>query len=137
MPSRHWSLVGAVAILLGSQSLSYAADKIGSASAVANKVQGVMDGKTEDVVTGSEVYANQLIRTSAASVADLKFLDSMTLNLGPVSEIVLDKFVYDPASPSNTVVIKVTQGAFKFISGAQGNKSYQIITPFGTMGIRG
>ena len=49
----------------------------------------------------------------------------------------LDKFVYDPSGSSGAVVIEATKGAFRFVTGSQDKRVYQIKTPFGTLGIRG
>ena len=112
--------------------------KIGSATATKNKVDGIVGGQSQPIATGSEVYTNEVVRTAPNSVADLKFLDDSNLSVGPISEIVLDKFVYDPnSSTPGTVVINATKGAFRFVTGKQDKKVYQIKTPYGTIGIRG
>ena len=38
---------------------------------------------------------------------------------------------------SGAVVIEATKGAFRFVTGSQDKRVYQIKTPFGTLGIRG
>jgi hypothetical protein len=67
----------------------------------------------------------------------LKFIDETTLNVGPVSEITLDKFVYDPTGTSGSVVIQATRGAFRFVTGTQDKRAYEIKTPYGALGVRG
>ena len=116
---------------------SMAEPKIGNATATKNRVEGIVDGKSQPISTGTEVYSNEVVRTAPASVADLKFVDESNLSIGPASEIVLDKFIYDPTGSTGTVVIQATRGAFRFVSGKQDKKNYQIKTPFGTIGIRG
>jgi hypothetical protein len=111
--------------------------KIGSATAVKNDVQGFVEGKTRPIAKGSEVYANDLVRTGPESVADLIFLDQSSLSVGPTSEVKLDKFVYDPGGSSGSVVIQATKGAFRFVTGSQDKKVYEIKTPYGTLGVRG
>jgi hypothetical protein len=111
--------------------------KIGSATATKNRVEGIVAGKSQPISTGTEVYSNEVVRTATDSVADLKFVDDSNLSIGPTSEIVLDKFVYDPTGSTGAVVINATRGAFRFVSGKQDKKIYQIKTPFGTIGIRG
>src|SRR5262249_9427411 len=75
--------------------------------------------------------------TGPASLADLKFIDQTTLNVGPISEITLDQFIYDPAGSSGSVVIQATRGAFRFVTGTQDKRAYRIITPYGSLGVRG
>ena len=70
-------------------------------------------------------------------MADLVFLDSTNLTVGPISEVLLDKFVYDPNGSSGVVVVQATKGAFRFVTGSQDKRAYQIQTPFGNLGVRG
>jgi hypothetical protein len=130
--------MGALAILFTLHSTaSLAEPKIGSAAVVKNRVQGVVDGKAESLSNGSEVYTNEVVRTGSFSVTDLVFIDLTKLSIGPVSEVRLDKFVYDPAGSSGRVVIQATRGAFRFVTGSQDKKVYEIKTPYGTLGVRG
>src|ERR1051326_8803967 len=66
--------------------------KIGVAAAVQNQVFG----NSQPLSTGSSVFANERIRTGDASTAQLQFVDETNLAVGPKSEVVLDRFVYDP-----------------------------------------
>ena len=138
MPKHMWTSACAVAALVAMQATAFAQDPtIGNATATKNKVEGVMGAKTEPIAKGSGLYTNEVVRTGDASVADLKFLDDSTMNVGPISEVKLDKFVYDPNGTSGAVVIEATKGAFRFVTGKQDQKVYQIKTPYGTLGIRG
>jgi hypothetical protein len=134
-----WTSVCALALLFTVQSTASFAEEphIGSATATKNKVEGQIGGTTQSISKGSAVYSNEIVRTGDGSVADLKFLDDSNLSVGPVSEIRLDKFVYDPSGSAGTVVIEATRGAFRFVTGKQDQKVYQIKTPYGTLGIRG
>jgi hypothetical protein len=127
-----------LAMLFALQAAAFAEEpKIGSATATKNKVEGVVNGKNQPLSKGSEVYTNETVRTGDASVADLVFLDNTNLSVGPTSEVKLDKFVYDPTGSSGAVVINVTKGAFRFVTGSQDKRVYEIKTPFGTLGVRG
>ena len=59
------------------------------------------------------------------------------MNVGPTSEITLDKFVYDPTGSSGSFVIQATRGAFRFVTGTQDKRAYQINPPYGSLGVRG
>ena len=137
MLKHMWTSACAVAALVAMQATSFAQDPtIGNATATKNKVEGVVGSKTEPIAKGTNLYTNEVVRTGDASVADLKFLDDSTMNVGPISEVKLDKFVYDPGG-GGAVIINATKGAFRFVTGKQDQKSYQIKTPYGTLGIRG
>jgi hypothetical protein len=111
--------------------------KIGVASAVSNRVESVVGGGARPLPVGGDVFARQTVRTGEASTAQLLFLDETSLSIGPSSEIVLDRFVYDPNRGAGNVVLNATKGAFRFVSGSQQPSSYQIRTPVATIGVRG
>jgi FecR-like protein len=118
--------------------VALAEEKIGKATTVRNKVEGILDGPPRPLSPGSEVFSNELVRTSDGSVARLVFLDNTGLAVGPQSEILLDKFVYDPkgGTPGN-VIVQMSRGAFRFVTGAQDHRNYTINTPYATLGVRG
>ncbi len=128
----------AVALLAGiwAEPLS-AQQKIGVASAVRNDVSGIQGAAKRPLANGSDVSANERIRTGQQSTAQLLFLDQTTLNVGAQSEVVLDRFVYDPNRGNGKVVINAGVGAFRFVSGAQKSSAYEIRTPVATIGVRG
>ncbi len=87
--------------------------------------------------TGRTVYSKELIHTGDAGVADLRFHDNSNLSVGPKSSVRLDKFVYDPNKSAGSVAVEATRGSFRFVTGSQSKGSYQVKTPYGTLGIRG
>ena len=111
--------------------------RIGSAVKTVDQVEGVTEQGTQPVAAGSEVYRDELVRTGVSGKAELLFADSTNLSIGPVTEIRLDKFVYDPAGGQGNVVINVTEGTFRFITGVQSHRNYVINTPVATLGVRG
>jgi hypothetical protein len=128
----------AAAALLALCTTAIAQDgKIGNAKSTRNQVEGVVGGKADTLSTGGNVFENETVRTGQSAVADLVFLDNTNLTVGPTSEVRLDKFVYDPTGSNGAVVIQATRGAFRFVTGSQDKRVYQIKTPFGTLGIRG
>ena len=110
---------------------------IGSAASVKNEVEGVLGGQTSRVMSGSSVRSNELIRSGDEAVANLVLLDQTKLSVGPRSEVRLDKFVYNPDQQNGAVVIQVSRGAYRFVTGVQDSKNYQIKTPYATLGVRG
>jgi FecR protein len=129
----------ALALIVGGlcTSAPVAQTSIGNATAAKNRVDGTVGGKIEPISTGTEVYSNEVVRTGPVSLADLKFIDQTTLNVGPASEITLDKFIYDPTGRTGSVVIQATRGAFRFVTGTQDKRAYEIKTPYGSLGVRG
>jgi hypothetical protein len=110
-----------------------AATNIGVAAAVKNDVQG--GGGALGV--GGKVFQNEVVTTGAESLAQLMFLDETTLSVGPKSQITLDKFVFNPSKGAGSVIFSATKGAFRFITGSQDPRHYEIKTPVATIGVRG
>jgi hypothetical protein len=123
----------AIALSLGAAP-AFADGKIGVASAVKNEVQG---RGARALSVGSDVFANERIRTGDASTAQFMFLDKTVMSMGPKAELVLDKFVYNPNRSSGQVVVNAVQGSMRFVTGGQSPTNYQIKTPVATIGIRG
>jgi hypothetical protein len=117
--------------------VALAASKIGVASAVSNHVESISGGSSRSLGNGGEIFAEERVRTGEGSSAQLLFLDQTTLNMGARSEVVLDRFVYDPNRGSGAVTIRTGLGAFRFVTGTQAPQNYQIKTQAATMGIRG
>ena len=137
MAGLKWAIPVAFALIAVQSTASVAEPMIGNATAAKNRVEGIVGGRAETISTGTGVYSNEVVRTAPNGAADLKFVDDTNLSIGPTSEIVLDKFVYDPTGSSGAVVIQATRGAFRFVTGKQDKKAYQIKTPYGTIGVRG
>jgi len=110
------------------------AQSIGSAAAVKPEAQG----GGAPLQAGSSLYANETVRTGGAGIAELQFNDNTKLSVGPSSTVRLDKFVYDPNNKgAGKVAINVTKGAYRFVTGSQDSKNYEIKTPYATLGVRG
>jgi hypothetical protein len=133
MRSRLWGSALLVAALLALQSIASNGQEIGSATSV--KPQA--DANSRTLSSGTSVYSRDLIHTGDAGVADLRFHDNTNLSVGPKSSVRLDKFVYDPNKSAGGVAVEATRGSFRFVTGSQSKGSYQVKTPYGTLGIRG
>ena len=106
-------------------------------------------GKTERVV--GEVYGNsvlrrlktdeallrdQRVRAGVDGAADLRFLDKSRLKIGPRSEIILDKFVYDPDTNAVEGTLNLVRGVLRFTSAAV-DRNITFKTRAVVIGIRG
>jgi hypothetical protein len=112
--------------------------KIGSAVTTLNQVEGVTDKGTAQVATGSQIFLNEIVRTSDSGKAQMLFADHTNVALAPATEVRLDKFAYDPSqSRTGGMELVVNRGAFRFITGLQPHEAYAIKTPYATMRVRG
>jgi hypothetical protein len=122
--------------------VAHAAQTIGTAAIIENKVSGALEGASSSVPMsrGDGLYQNERVETAADGKAQLLFADQSALSMAPNSTVVLDQFVYDPKPNVGTVVLDTVAGAFRFVGGTAdtvAGSSYTVKTPVGTIGIRG
>jgi len=87
---------------------------------------------------GEDVFANERISTKKDDRAHLVFRDGSALTIGPNSDLVLDRFVFDPNTRAGDIAVNVSRGAFRFVGGAISKQKDVIVqTPSATVGIRG
>jgi len=134
---QNWTPVLLLAVLFALQPVTSNAEPIGKATSVKPQAEGIHEGNMQTLSNGAEVYSSETVRTGDSGVADLQFHDNSNLSVGPQSTVLLDKFVYDPSKSSASIIIQATRGSFRFVTASQGQGTYQIKTPFGTLGVRG
>ena len=110
---------------------------VGVASVTVGQPRGTPPAQTERVLrVGVDIFANERIATGAADRAHLVFLDGSAVTVGPNSDLVIDRFVYDPATRTGDLAMSATRGAFRFVGGAVSKKSEVTVrTPGATLGI--
>src|SRR6201984_3570142 len=115
------------------------AQQVGTATAVNQSTEGAPPGASAITLTvGSRVVHKERIHTSPTGSIQLLFLDKSTLNIAPNTSLVIDEFVYDPASNSGHVLPKLTQGTLQYIGGQLSHQGWvTITTPAAAVGIRG
>jgi hypothetical protein len=135
----NWTLTFLLGGLLAFQATSgKAQEAIGSATTAKPQAGGSQGRDTQTLSPGSAIFSQEMIHTGESGVADLRFHDSSNLSVGPKSEVRLDKFVYDPNRSAGSAAVEVARGSFRFVTGPQSaGVTYQIKTPFGTLGVRG
>ncbi len=68
----------------------------------------------------------------------LVFIDKTTLDIGPNSSIVIDKFVFDPAAAKGEMAVSLGKGVLRVVGGqATHTVARTVTTPFATIGLRG
>jgi hypothetical protein len=86
---------------------------------------------------GIDVQQNETVETAASSAAKLIFQDNTQFEIGPDSQVALDRFVYDPDPSKSQVALSIAKGSARFVTGFLPKTDYQIRTPVATIGIRG
>lgn len=114
-----------------------ATDDIGKATSVTTVVTGRRDAGERTLKSGDPVFQNETITTDASGVGQFQFNDQTKLAIGPGSTVVLDDFIYDSSTSKGKVIIGLTAGALRFITGKADHNAYEIVTPTATIGVRG
>jgi hypothetical protein len=127
-----WICVGALA-LIDAISAAAGAEKVGNAV----KINVTVTGGDGPMRTGDPVHRNERVRANASGVGQFKFDDGTKLAIGPNANVVIDKYVVGEGGTIKKLTIRATKGTFRFISGRSPSKVYTIVTPAGTLGVRG
>ena len=127
-----------IAVLLGAGP-AWAQDAIGNASEIETAAFRTPVDLPDrlDLHARDPVFQLDRVSTPARGRAEIQFVDETSLTVGPLSEVLLDEFVFNPGAASGAMVIDITRGAFRFASGRMPREGVEIRTPTATLGIRG
>jgi hypothetical protein len=129
------------ALLAGALAASFAAaaaaEGIGIAAVVVRDVTGSAGGAPRVLAVGTDVFQDETITTARESNAQLLFLDQTSLTIGPSSDVMLDRFVFDGNRRASDFAVQATRGALRFVSGSSKSETYKVRTPVATIGVRG
>ena len=87
---------------------------------------------------GTQVVPNEKIQTSATGSVQVLFIDKTTLNVGPGSTLVIDRFVYNPARTQGRSAPTLGKGVLRVVGQtATHSEGATIHTPVASIGLRG
>ena len=107
---------------------------------IVGAISGTVKTETRELKAGDKIYLNETIYAGAGSGTQILLLDQSTFTVGEDSEVVMDTFIFDPATNDGKIVASVKQGSLKVISGLISKKNPDSLTvevPEGTLGSRG
>ncbi|AZO12918.1 MULTISPECIES: FecR domain-containing protein [unclassified Mesorhizobium] len=133
MPSLRWAAIAALAATLNNATPTMAAEAVGQAVLIKTSVTGA----TGPLVVSAPVHRDERIRTSNTGLGQFVFLDGTKLAVGWGSSVVIDKYVFNDEKSVKTLTIRAAKGTFRWISGSSPSSAYRIVTPAGTIGVRG
>jgi hypothetical protein len=123
-------------LLLAASPLS-AQTRVGEAAVVKNEVLRVAGSATSQINVGDGLLRDEVVRTGLDSATRLVMADSTNLSLGPNASLKLDRTVFDDEHHYREVAVRLTSGAFRFVTGNSEKAAYKITTPLATIGVRG
>ena len=107
---------------------------------IVGAISGTVKTETRELKAGDKIYLNETIVAGTGSGTQILLLDQSTFTIGEDSEVVMDTFIFDPATNDGKIVASVKQGSLKVISGLISKKNPDSLTvevPEGTLGSRG
>lgn len=109
----------------------------------APEVGAVSAAQTRALRAGTElsvadrVFLNDSIATDATGLAQILFADQSSLKLGPMTEVTIDRFIYDPDREGGSAAV-IERGLARLIGGRISKRApMQIGTPHLNAGVRG
>lgn len=133
------SLVLLVLLFVCQSHIAQAA-KVGVAAAVNPDAFSTVDGAPKTQLTiGKSIFFNERINTTSSGLVQVLLVDGSTFTVGPGSDLVIDKFVYNPKAQTGEIAATFTKGALRFVGGKISKNPEGVIvnTPQGTLAIRG
>lgn len=95
-------------------------------------------GQSGAAKVGDSVYLGDVVSTGSDGRVGISFTDGTAFDLSPNARMVMNEFIYDPNSKSNSSLLSLTKGTFTFVAGKIAKSGdMKVNTPVATMGIRG
>ncbi|MBZ9602419.1 FecR family protein [Phyllobacterium chamaecytisi] len=133
MPYSRAAAVAALSMMLLGPLPTMAAEPVGEAVLIKTEVTG----GGGPIAVDTPVHRDERIKTSQSGLGQFLFRDGTKLAVGWGSSVTIDKFVYDDTSSVKNLTIKAAKGTFRWVSGNSKSSAYNILTPAGTIGVRG
>jgi len=138
--TRTAALLLGISLAFAASAGSARADKVGVAAAVEPDAFSSLSGTpNKQLNIGKSIFYNERINTTASGLVQVLLVDGSTFTVGPNSNLVIDKFVYDPNKKSGTLVATFSKGTMRFIGGklSKNEGGVKVNTPAGALAIRG
>ena len=111
--------------------------RVGEAVIIQNEVVRVGASASTQINVGDGLLRDEVVRTGDASAARLVMADNTNLSLGPSATIKLDRTVFNDEHSYREIAVRLTTGAFRFVTGNSEKTAYKITTPLASIGVRG
>ena len=116
------------------------ADKVGVAAAVNPDAFSSLAGAPQSQISiGKSIFFNERINTTGSGLVQVLLVDGSTFTVGPGSDLVINKFVYDPKKGTGQIAASFSKGVMRFVGGklSKNDGGVTVDTPAGALAIRG
>ncbi len=139
--SRTASLALGLMTILGMATVpqDHAHAEIGTTAAVNPASFGTPPGQvTRVLVPALDVFADERIETDPGGVTQILFRDGSHMTIGPNSDLVIDRFIFDPEASTGEMAISLGRGVLRFVGGQLSKEGMvTLATPVAVIGVRG
>lgn len=137
MTKYNAAIIAVSVILVTGQTVG--AQNVGVLAAINQNVIGERpQEQPRTLFLNENLILNERVLTTTIGGGQVMFLDQTTLTLSPNSNILLDRYVYDPTTRTGEIGMTMLVGAMRFVGGRITKTSEATIrTPTATIGIRG
>jgi hypothetical protein len=116
---------------------AHAQTRVGEAVLVQNEVARMAGTLSMPINVGDGLLRDETVRTGQESAAKLVMADNTNLSLGPSATVKLDRTVFNDEHSYREIAVRLTTGAFRFVTGNSEKTAYKITTPLASVGVRG
>lgn len=129
-----------LALLVFPQLTAQAAEPIGTVKTSSGHANIIRSGPPAAAIVGRPIHQNDVVTTGTNGTVGVTFTDGTLLSLGPNTELVVDKYVFDPNASDGSFTASMARGTLQFISGGIAKLSPDAVTvntPTGSIAVRG
>jgi hypothetical protein len=138
--NRHHTALFVSALCLSAGLASHPAHaqaRVGEAVVIQNQVVRVAGAASTQINVGDGLLRDEVVHTGLDSAARLVMADNTNLSLGPNATIRLDRTVFNDEHTYREIAIRLTTGAFRFVTGNSAKTAYTLTNVLGSIGVRG
>ena len=114
-----------------------AAERVGSTIEAESTVSGEGPVGKRVIARADPIYRDERLRSNLTGLGQFQLGDGTKLVLGRNASLVIDRYVIGGGSKAKTITLKLISGSARFVTGASDKRAYRILTPQGTIGVRG
>jgi FecR protein len=116
---------------------AFAVEKVGSTVSAQQTIEGQGAVGDRTIATADPIYRDERLRANQTGLGQFELGDGTKLVLGRNAQITVDKFVTGGGGRPAEIALNAVAGSFRFITGHLDKNAYRILTPQGTIGVRG
>jgi hypothetical protein len=133
--SIHTIAVASALMLFAGSAL--AAERVGKTIEAEDTVSGSGAVGNRVIARADPIYRDERLRSNVTGLGQFELGDGSKLVLGRNASLVVDRYVASGGGRAKNVTLRLVSGSVRFLSGASDKKAYRILTPQGTIGVRG